>query len=286
MVQTIDPDPSESGKSRGRGRAGERGSGREGEQPGLGAERRGAAGPGAAGGDGPSSGGAGEGGQASASARLVEASGPLFAEQGFDAVSTREIARAAGVNLSAITYHFGGKERLYEAVIQRLIDDLEPQRQALIGLLRGGVAEAGDDRRKLARLASDFVGGVLSFVLTSALPRWRIQLMLREINQPSAAFALIMGGHIDPLQDALAELVAAATGHAPGDEETRLLTQGVVGQCMLFGLGRSVVLWRLGWDDYTPERIARVIGVVTPAVLATLGLGAAETGGDEAARRD
>ncbi len=286
MVQTIDPDPSESRKSRGRERAGERGSGREGEQPSLGVERRGAAGPGAAGGDEPSSGGAGEGGQASASARLVEASGPLFAEQGFDAVSTREIARAAGVNLSAITYHFGGKERLYEAVIQRLIDDLEPQRQALIGLLRGGVAEAGDDRWKLARLASDFVGGVLSFVLTSALPRWRIQLMLREINQPSAAFALIMGGHIDPLQDALAELVAAATGHAPGDEETRLLTQGVVGQCMLFGLGRSVVLWRLGWDDYTPERVARVIAVVTPAVLATLGLGAAETGGDEAARRD
>jgi AcrR family transcriptional regulator len=255
MVQTIDRNPSASGKNRARLREGDRGSGRE-------------------------------GGQASALARLVEASGPLFAEQGFDAVSTREIARAARVNLSAITYHFGGKERLYEAVIQRLIDDLEPQRRALIGLLRGGVAEAGDDRRKLARLAGDFVRGVLSFVLTSALPRWRIQLMLREINQPSAAFALIMGGHIDPLQDALAELVAAATGGAPGDEETRLLTQGVVGQCMLFGLGRSVVLWRLGWDDYTPERVERVIGVVTPAVLAALGLGAAEAGGDDAARRD
>lgn len=222
-----------------------------------------------------------------AARRLIEGSGPLFAEQGFDAVSTRQIAQTAGVNLSAITYHFGGKERLYEAVIQRLIDDLAPQRQALIAILEVGVAEAaGGQRDKLARLAAEFVRLVIGFVLSSSLPRWRIQLMLREINQPSGAFALIMRGHIDPLQDALAELVAAATGGAPGDEETRLLTQGVVGQCMLFGLGRAVVLWRLGWDEYTPERIERVVQVVTPAVLAALGLDPPAADGDGPSGRD
>ncbi len=210
--------------------------------------------------------------RAAAAERLIEAAGPLFAERPFDAVSTRELAAAAAVNLSAITYHFGGKERLYRAVIQRLVDDLEAHRRAVIALLRGGVERAAGDREQLARLAGDFVGYLIGFLLSSALPRWRMQLMLREITQPSAAFALIMGEHIDPLHDAVAELVAAAIGGAPGDEATRLLTQDVVGQCLSFGLGRSVVLWRLGWDDYTPGRVAQVVRAVTPAVLAALGL--------------
>lgn len=210
--------------------------------------------------------------QAGARDRLVRAAGPLFAEQGFDAVSTRALARAARVNLSAITYHFGGKERLYRAVIQRLLDDLEPQRQAVISLLREGVEDAGGDGQKLARLASDFVSYLIGFLLSDALPRWRIQLMLREINQPSVAFDLIMVGHIDPLHDAVAGLVAAATGGEPGDEETRLLTQSVVGQCLLFGLGKAVLSWRLDWKEYTPGRIDKVVRTVTPAVLAALGL--------------
>jgi AcrR family transcriptional regulator len=204
--------------------------------------------------------------------RLIVAAARLFADQGFDAVSTRALAQAAEVNLSAITYHFGGKENLYQAVIQRFVDDLEPHRQRMITLLGEGVAAAEDDRRALARLAGAFVAGLIGFLLSGELPRWRIQLMLREITQPSAAFEIVMREHIGPLQDAVGGLVAAATGADPQSETTKLLTQSVVGQCLLFGLGKSVVLWRLGWDDYTPERIEQVVGSVTPAVLAALDL--------------
>lgn len=44
----------------------------------------------------------------------------LFAEKGLDAVSMREIAREAGQrNNSALHYHFGSKEALVEAILQR-----------------------------------------------------------------------------------------------------------------------------------------------------------------------
>lgn len=42
---------------------------------------------------------------------------PLFAAKGLHGVSVRELARAAGVNLSMISYYFGGKEGLYAAVL-------------------------------------------------------------------------------------------------------------------------------------------------------------------------
>ncbi len=43
---------------------------------------------------------------------------PLFAMKGLNGVSVRELARAADVNISMISYYFGGKEGLYAAVLE------------------------------------------------------------------------------------------------------------------------------------------------------------------------
>lgn len=53
-------------------------------------------------------------------ARLLDAARALFAEQGFEKTSTREIARRVGANVALIAYHFGGKEELYLAVMEDL----------------------------------------------------------------------------------------------------------------------------------------------------------------------
>jgi AcrR family transcriptional regulator len=48
--------------------------------------------------------------------RLLDCATQLFAEHGFTKTSTREIARLANVNISAISYYFGDKEKLFRAV--------------------------------------------------------------------------------------------------------------------------------------------------------------------------
>ena len=48
---------------------------------------------------------------------IITAAIPLFAAKGLNGVSVRELAGAAGVNLSMISYYFGGKEGLYAAVL-------------------------------------------------------------------------------------------------------------------------------------------------------------------------
>lgn len=42
----------------------------------------------------------------------------LFAENGFDGTSVRDIAQLANVNLAMISYYFGSKEKLLEALIE------------------------------------------------------------------------------------------------------------------------------------------------------------------------
>ena len=204
--------------------------------------------------------------------RLLEAAGRLFAERGYASVSTREVAKSAHVNLSAINYHFGSKRALYRSVIETLVADLEPRRSALVVLLSQAVEAANGDRAQLAAVARRFVQGVLGFMLGDDMPSWHMQLILREVNQPAIGFDLILEGHLNPLHDAIAQLVGAATGQDPLSASSRLLTQSVVGMCLSFGPVRSVVLARLEWDQYTPERIAQVVAVVAPAVVRALGL--------------
>ena len=53
----------------------------------------------------------------STSQALVAAARELFSKHGYDGTSVRSITRLAGTNLGAITYHFGSKEALYNAVL-------------------------------------------------------------------------------------------------------------------------------------------------------------------------
>jgi len=53
---------------------------------------------------------------------LLEAAEILFSSRGYSAVSVRDIASQAGVNLSLVSYHFNGKEGLYREIIGQYLE--------------------------------------------------------------------------------------------------------------------------------------------------------------------
>ena len=53
-------------------------------------------------------------------AALLEAARPLFAERGYEAVSSEEIVAAAGVTRGALYHHFDGKRGLFAAVFEEV----------------------------------------------------------------------------------------------------------------------------------------------------------------------
>jgi len=59
-------------------------------------------------------------------ARLVDAAVASFAELGFDASSTRDIAGRAGVTQGLLTYHFASKDELWRAAADRIFAALDP----------------------------------------------------------------------------------------------------------------------------------------------------------------
>jgi len=60
----------------------------------------------------------------------------LFAERGYEGTSLSAIAHRAGVNKAMVSYHFGGKRKLYLAIVAATFDDIVGRAEELPALRR------------------------------------------------------------------------------------------------------------------------------------------------------
>ncbi|GAB3033397.1 MULTISPECIES: TetR/AcrR family transcriptional regulator [Oleiagrimonas] len=81
--------------------------------------------------------------QFSTKQRILEAAETLFARHGFAGASLRQVTSAANVNLAAVNYHFGSKDKLIEEVFRRRLDELNKRR--LLALDQLGEAPTLED---------------------------------------------------------------------------------------------------------------------------------------------
>ena len=58
--------------------------------------------------------------------RIVDAARDVLLERGHGGASTRAVADEAGVRLSLVHYHFGGKQRLLLEVLEKTWTDAHP----------------------------------------------------------------------------------------------------------------------------------------------------------------
>jgi AcrR family transcriptional regulator len=118
-------------------------------------------------------------------AALLEAARKLFAGRGFHEVSTREIARAAGVNPAMIHYYFDDKEGLYKAMLGDAAERLVSQATE--------IAVAGAPSRRSEGGAAEAFNGPIPDLLrlyigTLLHDPWIPRLMIREVLSDGAPF--------------------------------------------------------------------------------------------------
>jgi AcrR family transcriptional regulator len=82
--------------------------------------------------------------------QLIDVGRALFAEKGFEATSTEEIAARAGVSKPVVYEHFGGKEGLYAVVVDR---EMQALLQRITSALTGGHRRALVEQAALALLS-------------------------------------------------------------------------------------------------------------------------------------
>jgi len=64
--------------------------------------------------------------------QIIETAEALFADRGYDGISVRDIADEAGVNVAMISYYFGSKEKLMEAIFELRLGTMQMRVETLI----------------------------------------------------------------------------------------------------------------------------------------------------------
>jgi TetR/AcrR family transcriptional regulator, regulator of cefoperazone and chloramphenicol sensitivity len=110
---------------------------------------------------------------------LLRAAEELFSERGFAGVGNREITARAGANIAAIKYHFGSKQGLYEATVQRALAN--PEILEVWESLRDTPTDGDEAIRLLVRFIRRLLAKLLSKREFDAFAK----LMVREALRPS-----------------------------------------------------------------------------------------------------
>jgi AcrR family transcriptional regulator len=191
---------------------------------------------------------------------LVAAALRIFGRDGFHAASTRAIAKAAGVNLALIRYHFGGKQGLYLAVFEHIAARILQRQRPALEAIEAALAEAPGPLDAAARRARylppllRFVDGMAAMLASRESAPWA-QLILREQQAPTPAFALLYEKLMGPMLGQLARLLQRLHG---SDADMRLQVATILGQALVFRAARAAILRLMDWRDIGEAELAAI----------------------------
>jgi AcrR family transcriptional regulator len=146
--------------------------------------------------------------------RVLDAAERLFSERGIDATSLRALTREAGVNLAAVHYHFGCKDSLLDAVVERRAKPINQQRMAELACARERAGATGPSVEAI--LTAFLMPGVRSFEAFGTARAQFSRLVARIEAQPPEKLESLWRRHfgevgrifLEALQFALPELPA------------------------------------------------------------------------------
>ena len=194
-------------------------------------------------------------------AKLLEAAGEVFAEEGYHAATIREIAQRAGANVAAVNYHFGDKLGLYSEVLRQSVHNTA-RNEALRAVFEGGVAPE--------EALKNVIRAMLHTVCAPEHRDRRLGLMMHELAQPTPAMSSVIDETMAPIYQRLRQLIGSILGLDSESEKVRLCTHSVVGQIVHYAHARPI-LARL-WPEFRMEaeqldRIAQHIAEFSMAYL-------------------
>jgi AcrR family transcriptional regulator len=171
---------------------------------------------------------------------ILDAAEELFSQRGFGAVALREIARAAGLNVGSLTYHFGDKAGILSAIYERHTRPMNARRLELIR----EAARVEDRRERLTAIlrayvvpafhsSDDLVGGGARFT--------RLRAILSAEGSEQAR--LIIAGAFDATTRALIDAILDCV---PGAAREDVVWQS------------QFLLGSLYYTLINPERITRL----------------------------
>lgn len=176
--------------------------------------------------------------------KILNAAVKLFARKGFDAVSIREICKEAEINLCMISYYFGGKQELYNAIIEDLVQQQIEYANTFMDLDK-------NPKTLLKQEQIDFLLKIFDKIidfLYSQISSDLMILLLKEQQKPNSMID-------SPVYNYIRELIACIFDKDKNDKEMIFKTVFIFSQINSPKIMPAFTLRLLGQDNFSQDDI-------------------------------
>ncbi len=189
---------------------------------------------------------------------LLDAAEAEFASEGIESGSLRRIMRQAGADPGAVHYHFGGRQALAAAVLDRILAPLNARR---LDLLDEAVA---DNEPGLSQLVEALIRPDIeaAHALNARSPG-RARLIGAIYTRPSEFVAAAVAAHFAPVAEAFRPLLEAVLPDRTFDEVAWRIRWCVFGTVGTLLTDESAPFERLAGDLI--EELARTLAAALAA---------------------
>ncbi|MDA2927052.1 CerR family C-terminal domain-containing protein [Acidobacteria bacterium AH-259-G07] len=179
--------------------------------------------------------------------KIIQAATKLFAQEGLEGVSIRQISQKAGVNLAAINYHFHSKEQLYMGIIT---EHFQKMRDYMAKL---DCEEIGDERVYIKRFVRYY------FELLFHRDKEMELIIGRELSVPSTRRDQLARDCFAPALHSLIKVIQRGTNRGRfRNVEAPLAALSLVGMCVFYANKRDMLSHMLKTNTFTDKFRDRV----------------------------
>jgi len=190
--------------------------------------------------------------------RILDVALQAFGRAPYEVVTTRQLAEAADVSLPTLQYYYGGKEGLYRACAEAIVERF----RAHMAPAAAGAAEAlrRSPSARTARAQLKAVMGTLAgFLIGSAESERWAHFVAREMRDPGPAFEILYERLWQPGVATTARLIARIRGNAETDPAARIAALLLISSLLAFQSGRSVSMRVMKWRRIGGEEFSMIL---------------------------
>lgn len=200
--------------------------------------------------------------------KIFDMATELFAKKGFEGTSTRDICQAAGVNVSSISYYFGGKQELYQQIVDKIVQGIVDYMMESMGAEKP--PENFDFLTKVEKieLLFNFMDMMIDYFYSGKISKACIVILFKE--QITNGIALNSFGY-----KMFKKLLASILEKDENDKEIIFRCLTIIGQIHSARILTQFSLKILGQDDFTKEDIQMIKDITisqTKSILDGIGV--------------
>lgn len=198
-------------------------------------------------------------------ARLLKYGAAEFAVKGFDGASTRNIVGKAKMNISAISYHFGGKKGLYEAILTEIVNNVDEVMQPLLERYEQVLQK--NDSKIAQDLLCDFMKAFLRIISENLIDGNKCMIYLHEYANPSPSFKVVDESLNAKYFKIYINLLLIINKGKMSEREAMLLTFMLFSQIFVIFTRQKNILKLMEWKDYGEKELDFILSILSKSVV-------------------